>query len=149
MGQNNWADVPGAIYSVLSFKVTKEDAGLYRVKITNANGSVTSEAAEIKVEGVSSLQDAGYIGPGGPGAPTVKQAANCAFSLCLDVGIPHRGLVNLQLISPRGHTKTLLNQPLPAGWYPVSHPYHLVEKGFYLYRLTIDGKSISGKLVIK
>lgn len=70
--------------------------------------------------------------------------------LKFNYSIPSNGLVQLQIMDIAGrNVVTVLNQNVAKGNYSVNVETKLLNNGVYFYRLTLDGKSTTKKLVIR
>jgi hypothetical protein len=62
-----------------------------------------------------------------------------------EIHIPTSGLARLEILSPNGKGRFLLNQKMGAGVYTIHYPYRQVYSEPYLYRLSQGANVKTGR----
>ncbi len=137
---SGWQTLSGETNTVFALNaVSATQAGRYRFLVKNANGSDTSRSFVLSTSGELSARDV-Y----GPRSLQMKISRESGRIRC-DVQLPASGPARLEILSPNGKSRMLLNQKLDAGVYTLYYPYRQVYSGPYLYRLTQGASVKTGK----
>jgi hypothetical protein len=139
-----------------SVTLTVGDADFFiRVIVTDATGQVGDVTLPVTIEGscvgcqqelkiptlpkstqFSEVQISAYPNP---------SSENITFNLLL----PNESVIKLDIIDYTGKiVSTVQNEKLPQGEYSAEHSVKHLPSGIYLYRLTVDDKTITKKIII-
>ncbi len=137
---SGWQTLSGETNIVFSLNpVNNTQAGRYRFLVKNANGSDTSRSFVLSTSGAGSVR-----GVYRPGSLEMKISKESGRIRC-DVQLPASGPARLEILSPNGKSRMLLDQKLDAGVYTLYYPYRQVYSGPYLYRLSQGASVKTGK----
>ncbi len=133
---SGWQTLSGETNIVFSLNaVSAAQAGRYRFLVKNANGSDTSRSFVLNTNGDGTVRGVSKLE-----SLEMKISRESGRIRC-DVQLPASGPARLEILSPNGKGRMLLDQKLDAGVYTLYYPYRQVYSGPYLYRLT-QGASV-------
>jgi thermitase len=137
---SKWQTLSGetnTVYALNSFSAAQ--VGRYRFIVKNANGSDTSRAFAINSSGRLSVKR--LFHPGSLEMHITKESGR----IRCEIHIPTSGLARLEILSPNGKGRFLLNQKMGAGVYTIHYPYRQVYSEPYLYRLSQGANVKTGR----